>query len=150
MNSIDVYWSCFKFDLSTYDWSGPCQPVSGWGGVFQKLGSLPFQGPPKIGWGGDWGENLSSRNLSQNNFFPEISKIFSDEILHFLKILQFQHARAPSPQVGPPVLPPPPPRWHGPVIDDFVHTIFFRYYWMYWGNRHMPWQCYMYWYWRFV
>jgi hypothetical protein len=27
--------------------------------------------------------------------------------------LQFQHARAPSPQVGCPH-PPPPPRWHGP------------------------------------
>ena len=26
--------------------SGPCQPVSGWGGVFPNLGTLPFQGPP--------------------------------------------------------------------------------------------------------
>jgi hypothetical protein len=34
---------------------------------------------------------------------PEIfRKNFSEEILHFKKILQFQHARAPSPQVGPP------------------------------------------------
>ena len=68
-------------------------------------------------------ENKSSRNLSQNNFLPEISKIFSEEILHFLKFLQFQHARAPFPQVGPPLFyffwgcvtpPPTPPRWHGP------------------------------------
>jgi hypothetical protein len=34
-----------------------------------------------------------------NNIFPEI---FSEQILHFLKILQFYHVRAPSPQVGPP------------------------------------------------
>jgi hypothetical protein len=94
------------------------------GGVFQNLGLLPFQGPPKIffrkakifpenvGEGGGVGcggmstlffENKSSRNLSQNKkFFPEISKIFSEEILHFWKILQFQHTRAASPQVGPP------------------------------------------------
>jgi hypothetical protein len=37
-----------------------------------------------------------------NNIFPEIFKIFSKQILHFLKILQFYHVRAPSPQVGPP------------------------------------------------
>jgi hypothetical protein len=47
-------------------------------------------------------ENKSSQNLSQNNIFPEIFKIFNQQILHFLKILQFHHVRAPSPQVGPP------------------------------------------------
>jgi hypothetical protein len=39
-----------------------------------------------------------------NNIFPEIFKIFSKQILNFLKILQFYHVRAPSPQVGPPFL----------------------------------------------
>ena len=103
------------------------------GSVFQNLGPLPFQAPPKKMFSGKqpnfsgncwrWGgstlffENKSSRNLSQNNFFPEISKIFSEEILHFLKMLQFQHARAPSPQIGPPFFTflPPPPHTHPQV-----------------------------------
>ena len=82
-----------------YLWSGPCKPVSGWGGVFPNLGPLPFQGPPqktifrkaKNFSGKCWRqggrryffENKSSRNLSQNNFFPEISTIFSEEIFIF-------------------------------------------------------------------
>jgi hypothetical protein len=46
-----------------------------------------------------------------NNIFPEIFKIFSEQILHFLKSLQFYYVRAPSPQVGPPffTFSPPPP-----------------------------------------
>jgi hypothetical protein len=113
-----------------WTYPGPWQPV---GGCIPKFGPPSIPGPPKKifpeskNFSGkcwlDWGwrsmlffENKSSRNLSQNNFFPEISKIFSEEILHFLKILQFQHARAPYPQVGPPfftffggVTPPPHP-----------------------------------------
>ena len=50
----------------------------------------------------------------------------------YSKILQFQHARVPSPQVGPPfftflgVLHPPhtPPRWHGPVYDYVKVNLF--------------------------
>ena len=97
----------------------------GGGGVFQNLGPLPFR-KAKI-----FPDNVvgyvfvSSQNLSQNNIFPEISKIFSQQFLNFFKILQFQHARAPSPQVGPPfftffggvTIPPPhPPRWHGKLL----------------------------------
>jgi hypothetical protein len=69
-----------------------CQPVSSWGGG-----------------GGGGGrryifENKISGNLSQNNVFLEISKSFSEEILHLKIVLQFQHAKAPSPQFGPPFL----------------------------------------------
>ena len=120
--------------------TGPCQPVSGWGGVFQNLGPLvPFQAPPKkifrkFSGGGvrsHFFENKSSRNLSQNNFFLEISKIFSEEIF-ILKKIAIPACQGPSRQVGLPfftffggVTPPhtpPPPRWHGPVCEYFDIT----------------------------
>ena len=103
--------------------SGPCQPVSGWGGVFQNLVPLPFQGPPKKifpesknfsgkcwrrggGRGGRstmfFGKQKFPKSFA-NNIFPQIFKIFSEQILHFLKILQFYYVRAPSPQVAPPL-----------------------------------------------
>jgi hypothetical protein len=72
--------------------------------------------------GGGWEVDVvfsktSSRNLSQNNFFVNISKIFSEEIFIFTKFCNSSmHARAPSPQVGSPFFtffwgcyPPPPP-----------------------------------------
>ena len=99
--------------------SVPCKPVSGWGGVFPNLGPLPFQGPPpkkifrkeknfsgKCWQQGDrryFFENKTSRNLSQNNFFPEISTIFSKEIFIFKTFCNSS-------------MPGPPPRKLGPLF----------------------------------
>ena len=110
------------------------------GGCIPKFGPLPFQGPPKKNFrkakifpenvgDGEGGMEVDvifrkqkSRNLSQNNFFPEISKIFSEEILHFLKISSMPGP--PPRKLSPPFLlffggvtpPTPPPRWHDPVL----------------------------------
>ena len=66
---------------------GPCQPVSGWG-VYSKIWA-PFHSrtPQKIfrkmlATGGDRRYFFENKSF-ENNFFPEISKIFSEEILHF-------------------------------------------------------------------
>ena len=85
---------------------------------------FPFQAPPKkffsgkqkffrklLATGGGGRRYFSKTKVPEIFRKTEISKIFSEEILHFLKMLQFQHASAPSPQVGPPFftfLPPPP------------------------------------------
>ena len=127
--------------------SGPCQPVSGWGGCIPNLGTLPFQGPPpkKEFSGkqkffpenvGDRGvdviffENKSSRNLSQNNFFPEISTIFSEEIFIFKT---FCNSSMPGPPPrnllffflgGGGVTPPPPllPPCLRLIVDDHSYS----------------------------
>ena len=97
--------------------SGPCQPVSGWGGgVFPNLGPLPFQAPPqkknfrkaKKFSGTCWRqggrryffENKSCRNLSQNNF----STIFSKEIFIFKTFCNSSMPGPPPRKLGPPIL----------------------------------------------
>jgi hypothetical protein len=57
---------------------------------FQKAKMFPENVVPKIFLPQKFPKSFA------NNSFPEIF------ILHFLKILQFYHVRAPSPQVGPP------------------------------------------------
>jgi hypothetical protein len=87
------------------------------GGCIPKFGPPSIPGPPKKIFQNNFIPQLYSL-ISPNNFIPEISKIFSEEILHLKKNLQFQNARAPSPQVGPPFFsfnpPPPPPPSHTP------------------------------------
>jgi hypothetical protein len=108
--------------------AGPCQPVSGWGGgLYSKIWAPFHSSPPpkkkifpesKKGGGRRYFfVNKSSRNLSQNNFSAEISKIFSEEILIFKKFCNSSMPGPPPRKLGPPFLlffgggytPPPPP-----------------------------------------
>jgi hypothetical protein len=102
------------------------------GGCIPKFGPPSIPGPPKKIFQNNFIPQLYSL-ISPNNFIPEISKIFSEEILHLKKNLQFQNARAPPPQVGPPFFtfnppPPPPPLahtpgWHGPGVSDWQRQL---------------------------
>ena len=117
-----------------YSRSGPCQPVSGWGGVFPNLGPLPFQGPPQkkfpesknflrkmLATGGStlfFPKQKFPKSFAKQ-LFPEISTIFSEEIFIFKTFCNSSMPGPPPRKLGPPILlyppPPPPPRWHGPV-----------------------------------
>jgi hypothetical protein len=105
--------------------TGPCQPVSGWGGVYSKIWAPFHSRPPQKKLGGGWGR--STLFFRKQNFLKSFAKqLFSRNFQNFQRrnpsfkffFFQFQHARAPSPQVGPPFLllfwggvtPPTPPQ----------------------------------------
>ena len=129
--------SCSEQDIAQ---PGPCQPVSGWGGVFQNLGPLPFQGPPKkifrkakIGGGEGGGVEVDvifwktkvPEIFRKTTFFKKFPK-FSAKKSSFLKNFAIPACQSPLPASWAPfftffggggVTPPHPPRWHGPVLS---------------------------------
>ena len=123
-------------------------PTGFWlGGCSPKFGPPSIPGPPEsknfsrkilATEGGAWGGGRLTICFPKKKFwksfakniFPETFKIFSQQIRHFFKILQFHHVRAPSPQVGPPYFtffggcyPPPPPQVARPCYQAIAWPI---------------------------
>ena len=135
---ILTQYNTYSHYVETRNWlemPGPCQPVSGWGGVFQNLGPLPIQGPLKkifrkakffpenVGDGG--GVNNAFRKTEFPKIFRKqhFSRNFQRTNPSFFKNFAILPCQGPLPASWAPLFyffwgcytPHTPPRWHGPA-----------------------------------
>ena len=75
---------------------GPCQPVSGWGGVFQNLGPLPFQGPLK-----KFFPKAKVPKIFRNTTFPRKFHNSAHKSFTFYKFCNSSMPRPPPRKLGP-------------------------------------------------
>ena len=110
--------------------TGPCQPVSGCGGVFQNLGPLPFQGPPQKNFfrkAKIFPKTKVPKIFRKTTFFQKFPKFSAKKSFIFKKFCNSSmpgpspRKLGPSPQVGPT---PPPPQVARPWFFTFkIHYI---------------------------
>jgi hypothetical protein len=94
------------------------------GGVFQIWAPFHSRGPPKkfSGKQNFFRKMLATAGGGGGGGGGGVDVIFSKtKVPEIFRKNQFQHARVPSPQVGPPFF-TFPPRWHGPAGRLLCHA----------------------------